>query len=460
MIGQPQPGQIISSRFQSPAVPQSSPQHSYNQTPSQEMTANQQILAGSSHQTPYSQSFPVQTKPTILDHSQQMATARMQAPVQQNQTTQQQLQSGTSQMQPPSTQSSFQQQQNTMGVMQSHPNQGMTGVSMVQPQQQQQDPNFQQKLSTSVAPPSQQHLPGMTAQVPPLQQQQIQPGMTPTHPQQHVAQQGVLPRQPAQQTNPNVLQNQSQQQITSGTSQGHLQPAHTQQVPSGPQQSNLQQLATSSVQGPPSQQQSGNQILSDVSTGHLQQPLAQYTPPSSTIITSADLNVTIQPQFTTVQNTNLQTPGPGQPSPQHTFKQSVTTSQSQPATQGSSHILNPPKLSRQWSGSTVSSLDDILSSSPENVRETTIADTVLTPKILTPQEIQQQKEEAIKNNAMKLAQKQDPYQDKETLDKFVIEVEKFEKVVQGLSKPTLNGPSPLDSIWKVIISLFLNLFTF
>ncbi|XP_036357587.1 tyrosine-protein phosphatase non-receptor type 23 isoform X2 [Octopus sinensis] len=449
VIGQPQPGQIISSRFQSPAVPQSSPQHTYNQTPSQEMTANQQILAGSSHQTPYSQSYSVQAaKPTILDHSQQMATARMPSPVQQNQATQQQLQSGTSQIQPPSTQSSFQQQQNTMGVMQSHPNQGMTGVSTVQPQQQQQDPNFQQKLSTNVAPLSQQHLPGMTTQVPPLQQQQMQPGITPSHPQQIVAQQGVLPRQPTQQSNPNMLQNQSQQQITSGTSQGHLQPAHTQQVTSGQQQSNLQQMATSSVQGPSSQQQSGNQILSDVSAGHLQQPLSQYTPPSSTIITSADLNVTIQPQFTTVQNSNIQTSGPGQPSPQHTFKQSVTTSQSQPATQVSSHILNPPKLSRQWSGSTVSSLDDILSSSPENVRETTIADIVLTPKVLTPQEIQQQKEEAIKNNAMKLAQKQDPYQDKETLDKFVIEVEKFEKVVQGLSKPTLNGPSPLDSIWK------------
>lgn len=76
---------------------------------------------------------------------------------------------------------------------------------------------------------------------------------------------------------------------------------------------------------------------------------------------------------------------------------------------------------------------------------------MLTPQVLTPQEIQQQKEEAMKNNAIKQALKQDPYQDKDTLDKFVTEVEKFEKMVDGLYKPTLNGPSPLDSIWKVKI---------
>ncbi|GAB1597660.1 tyrosine-protein phosphatase non-receptor type 23-like [Argonauta hians] len=396
-LSQPQPTQIISSRFPSPAVAQNSPQHTYNQKPSQEMMANPQLVTGSSNQTSYSQSLPVQAgQSTIVDHSQPLPTSQVQGHVQQNQGIQQKMPLGLSQTHPSSVQSSFQQQQPQQALQSQHSNQGMSMVPTVQPV------------------------------------------VTQNHPQQHM-QQGGLQRQPAQQTNSNVLQN--QQQLTSGTLQGHLQPIHSQQVTASQQQ----HLAP--VQSPTSQQQPGHQIISDVNAGHLQKPLSQFNPPSSSVATTADINSTIQPQFTAVPNTNIQTSGPSQPS-QHIYKQPVTPSHSQPVTQVSSHILNPPKLSRQWSGSTVSSLDDILSSSPENVRETTIPNSVLTPKVLTPQEIQQQKEEAIKNNAMKLAQKQDPYQDKETLDKFVIEVEKFEKVVLGLSKPTLNGPSPLDSIWK------------
>ena len=43
----------------------------------------------------------------------------------------------------------------------------------------------------------------------------------------------------------------------------------------------------------------------------------------------------------------------------------------------------------------------------------------------------------------------DPYADKEALDKFVEDVEKFEKVVEGLSKQMLSGPTVMEKIWKV-----------
>lgn len=111
-----------------------------------------------------------------------------------------------------------------------------------------------------------------------------------------------------------------------------------------------------------------------------------------------------------------------------------------------------PALSRQLSSSTTSSLDDILSSSPDALRDTTPQDTVLTPKILTAQELQQQKEEAMKLHDLQ-QQPKDPFTVKETLDKFVTEVERFEKVVENLCKPRLSGPSHLVTEWKVSQSL-------
>ncbi|XP_022104078.1 tyrosine-protein phosphatase non-receptor type 23-like isoform X2 [Acanthaster planci] len=42
----------------------------------------------------------------------------------------------------------------------------------------------------------------------------------------------------------------------------------------------------------------------------------------------------------------------------------------------------------------------------------------------------------------------DPYDDKHTLDKFVDEVERFEKYVDGLGKQMLSGPIVLDGLWK------------
>ncbi len=44
---------------------------------------------------------------------------------------------------------------------------------------------------------------------------------------------------------------------------------------------------------------------------------------------------------------------------------------------------------------------------------------------------------------------QDPYTDQDTLGRFVAEVEKFEKMVESLNKPTLSGPTALEKEWKV-----------
>ncbi|KAJ1520087.1 hypothetical protein ONE63_004309 [Megalurothrips usitatus] len=47
----------------------------------------------------------------------------------------------------------------------------------------------------------------------------------------------------------------------------------------------------------------------------------------------------------------------------------------------------------------------------------------------------------------------DPFQDKDYLQQFTQEVEKYSKFVEGLTLKTLNGPTPLDMKWKEIIEL-------
>jgi len=67
---------------------------------------------------------------------------------------------------------------------------------------------------------------------------------------------------------------------------------------------------------------------------------------------------------------------------------------------------------------------------------------------MTAQEIQQQKEDQLKNSSLQFHPK-DPYQDKSKLHKFVAEVEKLAKFIEGLEKPSCSGPTPLDTMWKV-----------
>ena len=97
-----------------------------------------------------------------------------------------------------------------------------------------------------------------------------------------------------------------------------------------------------------------------------------------------------------------------------------------------------------------SSLDDLLSSSPERSRNGSPlrSKDVLTPKVITEQEIREQREEQIKNS-LKQSLAHDPYTDQEVLNRFVTEVEKYEKFVESMTKETLSGPTPLDKEWKV-----------
>ncbi|ELU12724.1 hypothetical protein CAPTEDRAFT_228981 [Capitella teleta] len=95
---------------------------------------------------------------------------------------------------------------------------------------------------------------------------------------------------------------------------------------------------------------------------------------------------------------------------------------------------DPVKLDRQ------KSVDDILSADLGD------SDDVLRPKVVTSEDIRQQKEEELKKS-LKEGPK-DPYLDPTLLQRFVDEVEKFEKHVEVLNKQPLSGPSPLEKEWK------------
>lgn len=107
------------------------------------------------------------------------------------------------------------------------------------------------------------------------------------------------------------------------------------------------------------------------------------------------------------------------------------------------------KLDRQ------KSVDDILSAGPDKAAE----EDVLTPKVITSEDIKRQKEEELKNS-LKEGPK-DPYVEPAVLDKFIADVEKFGSQVEGLTKQTLSGPTPLEKEWKVLFAydnpLFLDL---
>lgn len=47
----------------------------------------------------------------------------------------------------------------------------------------------------------------------------------------------------------------------------------------------------------------------------------------------------------------------------------------------------------------------------------------------------------------------DPFNDKNLLEQFVVEVEKLEKFVVGLNSKTLNGPTTLDLKWNELQDL-------
>ena len=151
---------------------------------------------------------------------------------------------------------------------------------------------------------------------------------------------------------------------------------------------------------------------------------------------------------------HAQSPQPALSPQPPTIAPSVAPTVLPPSGQPSQPAMQPPQpgvLQRQLSAtSTTSSTDDLLSSSPESSRDALSREKLLKPKVLTAEDIARQKEEELKNNLKNLHI--DPYQEQHVLDKFVADVEKLENFVEGLTKPTLKGPTPLDCEWKVRIS--------
>ncbi|CAL1535665.1 unnamed protein product [Lymnaea stagnalis] len=117
-----------------------------------------------------------------------------------------------------------------------------------------------------------------------------------------------------------------------------------------------------------------------------------------------------------------------------------------PASQVSSNAPSTPSspsANRMTVSRQSSSLDEILSSSPNGVK-----DKIITPQVLTDQERQLQKEEAIKNQA--LTPITEPYASPGALHKLLSDVEAFGKFVDELSV-TILGVSRLDTVWKSLL---------
>ncbi|XP_071112236.1 tyrosine-protein phosphatase non-receptor type 23-like [Haliotis cracherodii] len=141
-----------------------------------------------------------------------------------------------------------------------------------------------------------------------------------------------------------------------------------------------------------------------------------------------------------------QSPVTSHPVPLHPTQSSqgapAQTPSLHPGQQQNQGLVNPPNLSRQSS-----SLDEILSSSPESAKDSSIPAPVIAPKVLTAQEIQQQKEEARKNKDI-FEPPKEPYSSGCELNKFVSDVEAFGKLVDELTMANVMGQTKLDSIWK------------
>ncbi|GFO05598.1 tyrosine-protein phosphatase non-receptor type 23, partial [Plakobranchus ocellatus] len=111
-----------------------------------------------------------------------------------------------------------------------------------------------------------------------------------------------------------------------------------------------------------------------------------------------------------------------------------------PMTAPSSPIPSRMTVSRQSS-----SLDEILSSSPNGMKGS-----IITPQVLTDQERQLQKEEAMKKQAIPPDTAQSAYSGPGEITRLLADVEAFGKFVDELSVPIL-GVSRLDTVWKSLL---------
>lgn len=91
--------------------------------------------------------------------------------------------------------------------------------------------------------------------------------------------------------------------------------------------------------------------------------------------------------------------------------------------------------------------NDILSRSVENKLTLEQQLPILKPKIISTAEILSK----ANSSDQERTQVKDPLSDNNTLEKFISEVEKFEKFVEGLTRKSLLGPTALDQKWKELM---------
>uniref|UniRef100_A0A2R5LL12 Putative tyrosine-protein phosphatase non-receptor type 23 n=1 Tax=Ornithodoros turicata TaxID=34597 RepID=A0A2R5LL12_9ACAR len=89
---------------------------------------------------------------------------------------------------------------------------------------------------------------------------------------------------------------------------------------------------------------------------------------------------------------------------------------------------------------------DLLSTTPDTPQNGDVKVPLLQPKVLTSDDLKEQLKKA--EELEHRPQPKDPLSDPVALDKFIAEVERFEKFVEGLTKKSLNGPTLLEQRWK------------
>ena len=103
---------------------------------------------------------------------------------------------------------------------------------------------------------------------------------------------------------------------------------------------------------------------------------------------------------------------------------------------------------RSVSGENVSSVDSTGMASPVGDK---LAVPSLVPKVVSTEEQRERREEEARRTLHQSRSTRDPFADADVLTRFAAEVEKFQKLVDALVKPTLGGYLPLDKEWKVCL---------
>ena len=298
------------------------------------------------------------------------------------------------------------------------PNQGCVAQQNIGPGSGQGQGQGQYSQPPRVMTPQGQSLPSQVqpaGQAPLSYQQALQPVSSQQSANTPVPFSSQYPQQiPGVQTVGGLQPQQQQQQVLGG-----LQPQQTVGGPQQFQQPGLQQQQTVGLQP--------QQIV-----GGLQPQQTSGLPPQQTAGLPPHQTAGLQP---------LQNVG-GQQQPIMPQKP-LTPDSYQPTIPPKSQPSGTYSLSRQGS-----SLDELLSSSPDNTNDSSIPAPQIAPKVLTAQEIQQQKEEARKNKEFFESPK-DPYPSGTPLNQFVTAVEAFGKTVDELGVTNVFGQTKLDLLWKV-----------